>query len=91
MFSPKTALPCSDSLLTSRLYPVRRVRRLTQCPAVHQNKHLRLMALVPELRALAHRGEDHLYQKHDANSPTSLLSEMLHARRGQYPLKTGVD
>ena len=49
------------------------------CP---QNKHQRLMSLLPELRELAHRGEDYLYQKHDTNSPTSLLIEMLHARRG---------
>ncbi|XP_037083193.1 nuclear hormone receptor FTZ-F1-like [Pollicipes pollicipes] len=57
---------------------------LDYCSAAHpdiQNKHLRLVALLPELRELAHRGEDYLYQKHDTNSATSLLIEMLHARR----------
>ncbi|XP_043188704.1 nuclear hormone receptor FTZ-F1-like isoform X2 [Amphibalanus amphitrite] len=54
------------------------------CSAAHpdiQSKHQRLMALLPELRELAHRGEDYLYHKHDTNSATSLLIEMLHARR----------
>ena len=41
------------------------------------------MSLLPELRELAHRGEDYLYHKHDTNSATSLLIEMLHARRGR--------
>ncbi|XP_037080187.1 nuclear hormone receptor FTZ-F1-like [Pollicipes pollicipes] len=54
------------------------------CSTVHtdiQGKYQRLMALLPELRELALRGEDYLYQKHDTNSATSLLIEMLHARR----------
>ncbi|KAF0301441.1 Nuclear hormone receptor FTZ-F1 [Amphibalanus amphitrite] len=57
------------------------------CAAVHpdiQGKYQRLMALLPELRDLALRGEDYLYQKHDQNDhnrATSLLIEMLHARR----------
>ena len=42
------------------------------------------MALLPELRELALRGEDYLYQKHDQNSATSLLIEMLHARRREW-------
>jgi len=54
------------------------------CDTVHaeiQGKYQRLMALLPELCDLALRGEDYLYQKHDTNSATSLLIEMLHARR----------
>lgn len=49
-----------------------------------QGKYERLMALLPELCELALRGEDYLYQKHDTNSATSLLIEMLHARRREW-------
>lgn len=54
------------------------------CSSVHPdipNKYQRLLLLLPDLRELALLGEEQLYQKHDTNSPTSLLIEMLHARR----------
>lgn len=47
------------------------------------DKFNRLIGLLPELRAIAVRGEDFLYYKHRAGLAPSrtLLMEMLHARR----------
>lgn len=41
------------------------------------------MALLPDLRDIAVRGEDYLYYKHRAGMapPKTLLMEMLHAKR----------
>ncbi|CAB3382699.1 Hypothetical predicted protein [Cloeon dipterum] len=48
-----------------------------------QDKFVKLMNLLPEVHAIASRGEDHLYQKHcTGGAPTqTLLMEMLHAKR----------
>lgn len=48
-----------------------------------QDKFNRLMAILPDLRAIAVRGEDFLYFKHRAGLAPSktLLMEMLHAKR----------
>ncbi|XP_077302492.1 ftz transcription factor 1 isoform X2 [Arctopsyche grandis] len=48
-----------------------------------QDKFGRLVVLVPEIHALAARGEEHLYGRHCAGqAPTqTLLMEMLHAKR----------
>lgn len=48
-----------------------------------QDKFNRLMGILPDLRAIAVRGEDFLYFKHRAGLAPSktLLMEMLHAKR----------
>nr|ALG36655.1 nuclear hormone receptor FTZ-F1 [Grapholitha molesta] len=48
-----------------------------------QDKFGKLVTVVPEIHALASRGEEHLYQRHCAGqAPTqTLLMEMLHAKR----------
>ncbi|XP_059477884.1 nuclear hormone receptor FTZ-F1 isoform X2 [Neocloeon triangulifer] len=48
-----------------------------------QDKFVKLLNLLPEVHAIASRGEDHLYQKHcTGGAPTqTLLMEMLHAKR----------
>ncbi|XP_063838041.1 nuclear hormone receptor FTZ-F1 isoform X1 [Ostrinia nubilalis] len=48
-----------------------------------QDKFGKLVMVVPEIHALAARGEEHLYQRHCAGqAPTqTLLMEMLHAKR----------
>lgn len=48
-----------------------------------QDKFRRLLNILPEIHAMAARGEEHLYSKHCAGSaPTqTLLMEMLHAKR----------
>jgi len=48
-----------------------------------QDKFSRLVNILPEIHAMAARGEEHLYTKHCAGSaPTqTLLMEMLHAKR----------
>ncbi|XP_065339515.1 nuclear hormone receptor FTZ-F1 isoform X2 [Cloeon dipterum] len=48
-----------------------------------QEKYTKLVNLLPEVHAIASRGEDHLYQKHcTGGAPTqTLLMEMLHAKR----------
>jgi nuclear receptor subfamily 5 group A member 3 len=48
-----------------------------------QDKFVKLLNLLPEVHAVASRGEDHLYQKHcTGGAPTqTLLMEMLHAKR----------
>lgn len=55
---------------------------LTCYPSI-QDKFSKLVMVVPEIHALAARGEDHLYQRHCAGqAPTqTLLMEMLHAKR----------
>ncbi|XP_053623607.1 nuclear hormone receptor FTZ-F1 isoform X3 [Plodia interpunctella] len=55
---------------------------LTCYPTI-QDKFGKLVQVVPEIHALAARGEEHLYQRHCAGqAPTqTLLMEMLHAKR----------
>ncbi|KAH8373370.1 hypothetical protein KR009_004555 [Drosophila setifemur] len=55
---------------------------LTCYPSVN-DKFSRLVNILPEIHAMAERGEEHLYSKHCAGSaPTqTLLMEMLHAKR----------
>ncbi|XP_055914953.1 nuclear hormone receptor FTZ-F1 isoform X2 [Eupeodes corollae] len=55
---------------------------LTCYPSV-SDKFSRLLNILPEIHAMAARGEEHLYLKHCAGSaPTqTLLMEMLHAKR----------
>ncbi|XP_034482220.1 nuclear hormone receptor FTZ-F1 [Drosophila innubila] len=55
---------------------------LTCYPSVN-DKFRRLLNILPEIHAMAARGEEHLYSKHCAGSaPTqTLLMEMLHAKR----------
>ncbi|ALC44424.1 ftz-f1, partial [Drosophila busckii] len=55
---------------------------LTCYPSVNE-KFRRLLNILPEIHAMAARGEEHLYSKHCAGSaPTqTLLMEMLHAKR----------
>ncbi|EDV38215.1 uncharacterized protein Dana_GF11021 [Drosophila ananassae] len=55
---------------------------LTCYPSVTE-KFRRLVIILPEIHAMAARGEEHLYTKHVAGSaPTqTLLMEMLHAKR----------
>ncbi|XP_055310343.1 nuclear hormone receptor FTZ-F1 isoform X2 [Sitodiplosis mosellana] len=55
---------------------------LTCYPSVEE-KFAKLISIIPEIHAMAARGEDHLYLKHCAGSaPTqTLLMEMLHAKR----------
>uniref|UniRef100_A0A0A1XCQ5 Nuclear hormone receptor FTZ-F1 n=1 Tax=Zeugodacus cucurbitae TaxID=28588 RepID=A0A0A1XCQ5_ZEUCU len=55
---------------------------LTCYPSV-TDKFRRLLSILPDIHAMASRGEDHLYSKHCAGSaPTqTLLMEMLHAKR----------
>ncbi|CAH0401963.1 unnamed protein product [Chilo suppressalis] len=55
---------------------------LTCYPTI-QDKFGKLVMVVPEIHALAARGEEHLYQRHCAGqAPTqTLLMEMLHAKR----------
>ncbi|XP_043249002.1 nuclear hormone receptor FTZ-F1 isoform X2 [Colletes gigas] len=55
---------------------------LTCYPSV-TDKFNKLLAVLPEIHAVANRGEDHLYQKHcSGGAPTqTLLMEMLHAKR----------
>ncbi|XP_037978225.2 nuclear hormone receptor FTZ-F1 isoform X2 [Plutella xylostella] len=55
---------------------------LTCYPTI-QDKFGKLVMVVPEIHALASRGEEHLYQRHCAGqAPTqTLLMEMLHAKR----------
>ncbi|XP_034658248.1 nuclear hormone receptor FTZ-F1 [Drosophila subobscura] len=55
---------------------------LTCYPSVN-DKFSRLVNILPEIHAMAARGEEHLYSKHcDGNAPTqTLLMEMLHAKR----------
>ncbi|KAH8296374.1 hypothetical protein KR054_005316 [Drosophila jambulina] len=55
---------------------------LTCYPSVN-DKFSRLVNILPEIHAMAARGEEHLYSKHCAGSaPTqTLLMEMLHAKR----------
>ncbi|CAH2035154.1 unnamed protein product, partial [Iphiclides podalirius] len=55
---------------------------LTCYPSI-QDKFSKLVMVVPEIHALAARGEEHLYQRHCAGqAPTqTLLMEMLHAKR----------
>nr|XP_036672405.1 nuclear hormone receptor FTZ-F1 isoform X3 [Drosophila suzukii] len=55
---------------------------LTCYPSVN-DKFSRLVNILPEIHAMAARGEEHLYTKHCAGSaPTqTLLMEMLHAKR----------
>ena len=50
---------------------------------LNQDKFNRLMGVLPDLRAIAVRGEDFLYFKHRAGLAPSktLLMEMLHAKR----------
>lgn len=50
---------------------------------IFQDKFSRLLNILPEIHAMATRGEEHLYIKHCAGSaPTqTLLMEMLHAKR----------
>lgn len=52
-----------------------------------QDKFGKLVMVVPEIHALAARGEEHLYQRHCAGqAPTqTLLMEMLHAKRKWVP------
>jgi len=53
------------------------------CYANVPDKYNQLMALLPELRSMATRGEDFLYFKHmQGNAPhATLLMEMLHAKK----------
>ncbi|XP_052844611.1 LOW QUALITY PROTEIN: nuclear hormone receptor FTZ-F1 [Drosophila gunungcola] len=55
---------------------------LTCYPSVN-DKFRGLLNILPEIHALAARGEDHLYSKHrEGSAPTqTLLMEMLHAKR----------
>lgn len=55
---------------------------LTCYPQI-QDKFNKLVQLLPEIHALAARGEEHLYQRHcNGGAPTqTLLMEMLHAKR----------
>ncbi|XP_073842075.1 ftz transcription factor 1 isoform X2 [Musca autumnalis] len=55
---------------------------LTCYPSV-TDKFRRLLSILPDIHAMATRGEEHLYSKHCAGSaPTqTLLMEMLHAKR----------
>ncbi|XP_058828953.1 nuclear hormone receptor FTZ-F1 isoform X2 [Topomyia yanbarensis] len=55
---------------------------LTCYPSV-PDKFSKLLSIIPEIHAMAARGEDHLYIKHCAGSAPSqtLLMEMLHAKR----------
>ena len=48
-----------------------------------QDKFSKLLSIIPEIHAIAVRGEEHLYIKHCAGSAPSqtLLMEMLHAKR----------
>lgn len=48
-----------------------------------QGKFSKLISIIPEIHAIAVRGEEHLYAKHCAGSAPSqtLLMEMLHAKR----------
>lgn len=48
-----------------------------------QDKFAKLLMVMPEIHAMASRGEDHLYHKHcNGGAPTqTLLMEMLHAKR----------
>ncbi|XP_069701113.1 nuclear hormone receptor FTZ-F1 isoform X2 [Periplaneta americana] len=48
-----------------------------------QDKFSKLLMVMPEIHAMASRGEDHLYHKHcNGGAPTqTLLMEMLHAKR----------
>jgi nuclear receptor subfamily 5 group A member 3 len=48
-----------------------------------QDKFSKLLSIIPEIHAIATRGEEHLYMKHCAGSAPSqtLLMEMLHAKR----------
>lgn len=48
-----------------------------------QDKFGKLLTVMPEIHALASRGEEHLYIKHcSGGAPTqTLLMEMLHAKR----------
>lgn len=48
-----------------------------------QDKFNKMMQLLPEIHALASRGEENLYVKHcNGGAPTqTLLMEMLHAKR----------
>jgi nuclear receptor subfamily 5 group A member 3 len=48
-----------------------------------QDKFSKLLSIIPEIHAIATRGEEHLYLKHCAGSAPSqtLLMEMLHAKR----------
>ena len=64
-----TILPCS--LLTSPSL------------AAFQDKFTQLLKLLPDLKAMAQRGEDFLYFKHmQGNAPhATLLMEMLHAKK----------
>lgn len=54
---------------------------------IFQDKFGKLVMVVPEIHALAARGEEHLYQRHCAGqAPTqTLLMEMLHAKRKWVP------
>lgn len=51
--------------------------------SILQDKFRRLLSILPDIHAMAARGEEHLYSKHCAGSaPTqTLLMEMLHAKR----------
>nr|XP_029734984.1 nuclear hormone receptor FTZ-F1-like isoform X2 [Aedes albopictus]XP_029734985.1 nuclear hormone receptor FTZ-F1-like isoform X2 [Aedes albopictus] len=55
---------------------------LTCYPSV-PDKFSKLLSIIPEIHAMATRGEEHLYIKHCAGSAPSqtLLMEMLHAKR----------
>jgi nuclear receptor subfamily 5 group A protein 3 len=55
---------------------------LTCYPSV-TDKFSKLLSIIPEIHAIAVRGEEHLYMKHCAGSAPSqtLLMEMLHAKR----------
>ncbi|XP_055601500.1 nuclear hormone receptor FTZ-F1-like [Uranotaenia lowii] len=55
---------------------------LTCYPSV-PDKFSKLLSIIPEIHAMAARGEEHLYIKHCAGSAPSqtLLMEMLHAKR----------
>ena len=50
---------------------------------ISQDKFSKLLSIIPEIHAIAVRGEEHLYLKHCAGSAPSqtLLMEMLHAKR----------
>lgn len=56
---------------------------ITHSSRTNQDKFNRLMAVLPDLRVIAIRGEDFLYSKHRAGAAPSktLLMEMLHAKR----------
>lgn len=57
--------------------------RIKYNTVIFQDKFGKLVMVVPEIHALAARGEEHLYQRHCAGqAPTqTLLMEMLHAKR----------